>query len=293
MQRTGERKLSGTPIDLVVTGTRAIEVQEGGAVAILDLTTGRLVRRIKLAGAAGVSLDANGRAWVSATTPRKGKQARGVAARPDRAVQRRRSPPRSSSAPTAAAASASRPEGTKAIVAPGAKLRGGVHRKAALVDLDKRRVIARPPTGGGPGRATWSPDGTRLYVTDAARRTLSILSAASAARLRTVTIAGTPGALVVQPGLALLTGTEGPDTLNGTRGNDRLVGFGGDDLLRGMRGDDVLEGGAGNDTLSASSGNDLIDGGDGNDIGYGSTGNDTHARWAPATTPPTAASATT
>ena len=44
------------------------------------------------------------------------------------------------------------PDGTQAIVAPGAKLRG-IHRKAALVDLARRRVIARPPTGGGPGRA--------------------------------------------------------------------------------------------------------------------------------------------
>ena len=48
------------------------------------------------------------------------------------------------------------------------------------MDLTKRRVIARPPTGGGPGRATWSPDGTRLYVSDAAREDASsILSAAS------------------------------------------------------------------------------------------------------------------
>ena len=168
-----------------------------------------------------------------------------------------------------------------------------MHRKAALVDLVKRRVIARPPTGGGPGRAAWSPDGTRLYVSDAARRTLSILSAASAARLRTVTIAGTPGALVVQPGLALLIGTEGPDTLNGTRGADRLRGLGGDDLLRGMRGDDVLEGGPGNDTLSASSGNDLLDGGDGNDIALRLDRQRHDRPWAPATTPPTAASATT
>ena len=74
MIRTGERKLAGTPIALVVTATRAVEVQQGGKVAILDLTTGRLVRRINLEGAAGVALDHHGRAWVSATTPRKGKR---------------------------------------------------------------------------------------------------------------------------------------------------------------------------------------------------------------------------
>src|SRR3954447_8113365 len=74
MIRTGERALSGTPIALAVTATRAIEVQQGGKVAILDLTTGRLIRRIKLAGAAGVALDKDGHAWIAATTPRKGKR---------------------------------------------------------------------------------------------------------------------------------------------------------------------------------------------------------------------------
>ena len=40
MQRAGERKLSGTPIELAVTATRAVEVQAGGKVAVLDLATG-------------------------------------------------------------------------------------------------------------------------------------------------------------------------------------------------------------------------------------------------------------
>ena len=184
------------------------------------------------------------------------------------------------------------PDGTQAIVAPGAKLRAASTARRRSSTSPGGACVARPPTGGGPGRAAWSPDGTRLYVSDAARRTLSILSAFSAERLRTRDARRPPGALVVQPGLALLDRHRGPDTLNGTRGADRLVGLGGDDLLRGMRGDDVLEGGPGNDTLSGSSGDDMLDGGDGNDIGYGSTGND-RSRWAPATTPPTAGSATT
>ena len=121
MIRTGERALSGTPIALAVTATRAIEVQQGGKVAIVDLTTGRLVRRIKLDGAAGVALDKHGRAWVSATTPRKGK--RKAASRIVRIE------------PASGAISGSvalgtdgggglgiSPDATKAIVAPGAKL---------------------------------------------------------------------------------------------------------------------------------------------------------------------------
>ena len=78
-RRIGERKLAGTPVDMAITDDRAVVVQAGGKVAILDLGTGRLVRRVNIAGAAGVSIDADGRAWVSATTPRKGR--RGPASR--------------------------------------------------------------------------------------------------------------------------------------------------------------------------------------------------------------------
>ena len=45
-QWVGRRKLSGTPLDLAVTATRAVVVQTGGKVAVLNLTTGRLVRRL-------------------------------------------------------------------------------------------------------------------------------------------------------------------------------------------------------------------------------------------------------
>ena len=155
-QRVGERKLSGTPIDLVVTPTRAVVVQAGGKVAVLDLETGRLVRRVKVAGAAGVSMDAGGRAWVSATTPRKGK--RRPASRLVRIDPGGGTFSGSVSLGTDGGGGVGvSQDGTRAIVAPGAKLRG-IHRKAALVDLTKRRVVARPPTGGGPGRASYSPD---------------------------------------------------------------------------------------------------------------------------------------
>ena len=199
-----------------------------------------------------------------------------------------------SSGPTAAAAWASRPDGTRAIVAPGAKLRG-IHRKAALVDLAKRRVIARPPTGGGPGRAAWSPDGVApLRLRRGAAGRVSILSAFSGSRLRTVTHRGTPGdARRPARPRAADRAPRAPDTLNGTRGADRLVGLGGDDLLRGMRGDDVLEGGLGNDMLSAPAATTSFDGGEGNDIAYGSHRQRPADARAPATTPATAASATT
>ena len=88
-RRIGERKLSGTPIDMAITDDRAVVVQAGGKVAILDLGTGRLVRRVNVAGAAGVSIDADGHAWVSATTPRKGRRAPRLARRARLARHRR------------------------------------------------------------------------------------------------------------------------------------------------------------------------------------------------------------
>ena len=65
----------GTPLDLAVTATRAIVVQAGGKVAVLDLDDRPgSCGGSSSPGAAGVSIDARGRAWVSATTPRKGKR---------------------------------------------------------------------------------------------------------------------------------------------------------------------------------------------------------------------------
>ena len=140
--RVGVRKLAGTPLDLAVTPTRAIVVQAGGKVAVLDLATGRVVRRLKLAGAAGVSIDAAGRAWVSATTP--GKKKAKPAARLVRVTLESGSIAGTVKLGTDGGGGVGvSPDGSRAIVAPGAKLEG-IHRKAVLVDLDKRRVIARP-----------------------------------------------------------------------------------------------------------------------------------------------------
>src|SRR4051812_6418112 len=62
----GSRRLKGTPRDLAVTADRAVLVQRGGRVVVLDLVTNHVVRRLRLPGASGVSADARGRAWVSA-----------------------------------------------------------------------------------------------------------------------------------------------------------------------------------------------------------------------------------
>ena len=73
VRRTGVRALSGMPLDLAVTADRAVVVQSGGKVAVLNLDTGRLVRRLTVRGAAGVSL-VRGQAWISATEPAKKKR---------------------------------------------------------------------------------------------------------------------------------------------------------------------------------------------------------------------------
>ena len=120
-QWVGRRQLSGTPLDLAVTASRAVVVQTGGKVAVLNLTTGRLVRRLNLPGAAGVSIAPTGEAWVSATTPRKGK--RRANSRLVRIASTNGVVTGSIDLGTDGGGGVSvGPEGTKAIVAPGANL---------------------------------------------------------------------------------------------------------------------------------------------------------------------------
>ena len=116
---------------------------------MLNLTTGRLVRRLNLPGAAGVSIAPTGEAWVSATTPRKGK--RRANSRLVRIASTNGVVTGSIDLGTDGGGGVSvGPEGTKAIVAPGANL-ARRYRRAALVDLVRRRVLARTATGNGPG----------------------------------------------------------------------------------------------------------------------------------------------
>ncbi|SEA82077.1 Ca2+-binding protein, RTX toxin-related [Desulfuromusa kysingii] len=75
---------------------------------------------------------------------------------------------------------------------------------------------------------------------------------------------------------ALLTGTDGGDTLTGSSTADQLHGYDGDDQLSGLAGNDQLSGDDGNDTLYGGSGDDsyLFNLGDGSDIISDESGND-------------------
>jgi Ca2+-binding RTX toxin-like protein len=68
--------------------------------------------------------------------------------------------------------------------------------------------------------------------------------------------------------VAIIKGTDNPETLYGTTGDDTIYGYGGNDIIVDDRGDDWLRGGAGNDTLTGGRGvNDY----------WGGTGDDTVA----------------
>ena len=69
---------------------------------------------------------------------------------------------------------------------------------------------------------------------------------------------------------AVVTGTNGPDTLLGSVNDDTLNGLNGDDTLFGFAGNDTLLGGNGSDTLEGGSGADTLDGGQGNDVDFAS-----------------------
>jgi Ca2+-binding RTX toxin-like protein len=84
--------------------------------------------------------------------------------------------------------------------------------------------------------------------------------------------------------MAIITGTNGIDTLTGTAGSDMIYGLAGDDRINGLAGNDFLFGDDGNDTINGGdgddeieggAGDDIIDGGNGNDVIDGGTGNDT------------------
>ena len=68
---------------------------------------------------------------------------------------------------------------------------------------------------------------------------------------------------------AVLSGTNGDDTLFGGRERDVIYGKGGNDTLGGQRGSDVVLGGPGNDSLADLGGDDVLYGGTGNDILFG------------------------
>jgi Ca2+-binding RTX toxin-like protein len=73
--------------------------------------------------------------------------------------------------------------------------------------------------------------------------------------------------------MAIINGTNGPDTLTGTSGDDTINGLGGDDRLIGGAGGNLLNGGDGNDVLDNSDavGISVLEGGAGADHLIGSS----------------------
>ena len=132
--------------------------------------------------------------------------------------------------------------------------------------------------------------------------------------------AGTALAATIEggPGNEHLRGTRVADHIDGNGGNDRIFGLAGDDQLIGGAGNDRVFGGRGNDTIHGVQGNDWLNGGAGDDTVVGDTNGTgdltslrphlrrlgqrhagrrrlapTASPAAPATTPPTARTATT
>src|SRR5438477_632131 len=74
--------------------------------------------------------------------------------------------------------------------------------------------------------------------------------------------------------MAILSGTDGNDSIIGTADADTINGLGGNDFIAGNSGDDSIVGGSGNDTIYGDGGNDWIEGSAGNDSISGSGGQD-------------------
>jgi len=73
---------------------------------------------------------------------------------------------------------------------------------------------------------------------------------------------------------AVMTGTDGDDTLIGTSSADLIRGLGGNDRIGGLAGPDILLAGAGNDRVRGGGGGDVIWGNAGEDELHGGYGND-------------------
>ncbi|HWC28079.1 MAG TPA: calcium-binding protein [Solirubrobacteraceae bacterium] len=253
LQGVGRRLTAGRRSD------EAVVVLAGGRVAILALAERRVSRTARVPGATGATIDRMGRTWVAARG-----YLRLVPARRSRVSRTTRLRlPRG-------AGGAIVPSPRDARIAIGA-VRGA---RGAVVDLASRSV-RRFASGSRPGAPSWSLDATRLYVPDAASGSVWIVGAAGGRRLRVIDLPGaTPVAVVEQPGLARLAGSDAADALTGTGGRDRIEGLAGDDHLRGARGRDIVSGGPGDDRLSGGAASDLLDGGDGQDYLSGGTGDD-------------------
>ncbi len=255
-----ELRGEGSELAVAHNGSAAAVTLRSGRVAMLALGQRKLLRLIKLKGATGVAIADNGLTYVTA----RGRLR--VIARGQHRVRKH-----AIKLPAGAGGGLTLSPGRSRLIVGAAP--GG--RAGALIDLASMRV-RRLVAGTGPGRAAWYPDASRIVVADGGAGTVTLVSPFSRGRIGLITLAGTaPSDLVVQPGIAVTTGTEQSDRITGTRGEDKIEGLGGDDTLRGGRGRDTLDGGPGNDVLSGGNNSDRIDGGDGDDRMTGGTGNDT------------------
>jgi Ca2+-binding RTX toxin-like protein len=261
LAQRGVVELRGEGMQLAVgsNGAAAAVTLRTGRVAIVELGASRLLRLVKLKDATGVAIADSGVTYVTA----RGRL---------RVIAPGQRKPRKKAIklPEGAGGALTLSPGRSRMVVGAAP--GGT--SGAIVELRNaqvKRLVASP----GPGRAAWYPDASRIVVADGGSSSVSLISPFSRGRIGRVTLPGTtPSDLVVQPGLALMSGTGGADRLTGTRIEDRMEGLGGDDLLRGGRGRDVLDGGPGNDTLSGGNNSDTVNGADGDDVMSGGTGDD-------------------
>lgn len=243
-------------------GTLAAVALDSGHAALVDLVRFHLRKRIALAAPGGVAFRPGSRqAWVSSAHGRLYRFG------PDGRLLGRWSLGRS----VGGGGLAWTIDGRRAVV--GGNARATV---AAVFSPARGRITARVHTGRGPGFPALSPDGTRAYVADQGSGTVSVLSALSFRRLTVQRLprAARPAAIAVQPGVALIAGTDGNDVLKGTRGMDRIDARAGDDQAGGGRANDTVLGGPGNDYLTGGSSDDVLDGGDGDDRLFGQAGDD-------------------
>jgi len=237
----------------------AAVVLRRGRVAIVSLSEGRLLRRVRVKGAVGVAIDARRNTLVSARGRLRTIR-----------VGQRRANKRSIKLPKGAGGGLALTEGRTRLLV-GAAPSG---RSAAMIDL-RNDSVRRIPAGSGPGWPAWNADATRIYLADSRGAGVTLVSPFSRQRIGTISLPATsPLDVLVQPGLALIVGTEGPDSISGTRGADDIQGLGGDDVLRGGRDSDIIDGGPGNDRLSGGANSDKLFGGDGNDFFTAGTGDD-------------------
>src|SRR6185312_7024066 len=269
-------KASGAALAVSSDATRAVVVLDAKHVGVVDLVRFRLSRRVTLAGATGMAFATTGPNAYVATRGRSGSRLVRLNTETG-AVTSKVGLGRGLGGGVAVTTN-----GRHAVV--GAAQGSAV---TAIVPLRGGKVL-RLHTGEGPGAPAVSPDGTRIYVGDAGSGTVSVLSALSFKRLTMQRLGAKakPVSVAVQPGVALITGTEGNDELlgglgndygNGGTGNDKVDGGDGNDSLDGGDGDDTVLGGPGDDRIKELGlGNDfLLDGGPGNDYVDGNRGSDT------------------